>query len=177
MSIPVAVLRLKVRRWAPVDVGRQSTVSVASTPGLMSNVTGPPTRCAPSQTSRIAPTARFVPTLWATTRTWASLLKTGSDANWTSEDEIARSGQVKSVKVRGRMLFRSFVSRVAPPSVTEDNGGVPNAGTGRLDSRGAFGRPMVVGGGGSLFLGGGGGGGGFFALVAPRVCSGEGQEV
>src|SRR2546422_3554142 len=123
MSIPVAVLRLKVRRWAPVDVGRQSTVSVASTPGLMSNVTGPPTRCAPSQTSRIAPAARFVPTLWATTRTWASLLKTGSDANWTSEDEITRSGQVKSVKLRGRMLFRSFVSRVAPPSVTEDNGG------------------------------------------------------
>src|SRR5437867_4715934 len=144
MSIPVAVLRLKVRRWAPVDVGRQSTVRVASTPGLMSNVTGPPTRCAPSQTSRIAPAARFVPTLWATTRTWASLLKTGSDANWTSEDEIARSGQVKSVKVRGRMLFRSFVSRVAPPSVTEDNGGSTTADTVRLDSRAPFGRQMIV---------------------------------
>src|SRR2546427_4165900 len=146
MSTPVAVLRLKVRRWAPVDVGRQSTVSVASTPGLMSNVTGPPTRCAPSQTSRIAPAARFVPTLWATTRTWASLLKTGSEANWTSEDEIARSGQVKSVKVRGRMLFRSFVSRVAPPSVIEDNGGATAAGTGRRDSRGALRRPTVVAG-------------------------------
>src|SRR6059036_3441559 len=144
MSIPVADLRLKVRRWAPVDVGRQSTVSVASTPGLMSNVTGPPTRCAPSQTSRIAPAARFVPTLWATTRTWASLLKTGSDANWTSEDEIARSGQVKSVKLRGRMLFRSFVSRVAPPSATEANGGSTTADTVRLDSSAPFGRQMIV---------------------------------
>src|SRR2546427_10627802 len=97
----------------------------------MSNVTGPPTRCAPSQTSRIAPAARFVPTLWTTTRTCASLLRTGSVANWTSEDEIARSGQVKSVKLRGRMLFRSFVSRVAPPSATEANGGAAGAGTGR----------------------------------------------
>src|SRR2546427_11063801 len=159
MSTPVAVLRLKVRRWAPVDVGRQSTVSVASTPGLMSNVTGPPTRCAPSQTSRIAPAARFVPMLWATTRTWASLFRTGSEANWTSADEIARSGQVKSVKDRERMLFRSFVSRVTPPSVTADSGGAPTAGTGRLDSRGPFGPPMIVGGGGAVFLGGGGGGG------------------
>src|SRR2546427_3569599 len=146
MSAAVAVLRLKVRRWAPVDVGRQSTVSVASMPGLMSNVTGPPTRCAPSQTSRIAPTARFVPTLWATTRTWASLLKTGSDANWTSEDEIARSGQVKSVKVRGRMLFRSFVSRVAPPSVTEDNGGGPSGAAGRRRAEGARRGPTLRGG-------------------------------
>src|SRR2546427_712259 len=130
MSVPVAVLRLKVRTWAPVDVGRHSTVSDASTPGLMSNATGPPTRCAPSQTSRIAPAARFVPMLWATTRTWASLFRTGSEANWTSADEIARSGQGKSVKLRGRMLFRSFVSRVAPPSVTADNGGRATTGTG-----------------------------------------------
>src|SRR2546426_6540923 len=167
MSIPVAVLRLKVRRWAPVDVGRQSTVSVASTPGLMSNVTGPPTRCAPSQTSRIAPAARFVPTLWATTRTWASLLKTGSDANWTSEDEIARSGQVKSVKLRGRMLFRSFVSRVAPPSVTEDNGGSTTPGTPRPDSRAPFGPPMIVAGVVAVFWGGGGGRGVFHTPGAP----------
>src|SRR5439155_25156381 len=117
----------------------------------MSNATGPPTRCAPSQTSRIAPAARFVPTLWATTRTWASLLKTGSDANWTSEDEIARSGQVKSVKLRGRMLFRSFVSRVAPPSVTEDNGGSPTADTVRLDSRAPCCRHMVVSVAGPVF--------------------------
>src|SRR2546425_948837 len=147
MSVPVAVLRLKVRTWAPVDVGRQSTVSDASTPGLMSNVTGPPTRCAPSQTSRIAPAARFVPTLWATTRTWASLFRTGSEAYWTSADEIARSGQVKSVKLRGRMLFRSFVSRVAPPSVTADNGGVPPPATARVGPRGAArGRPSARGG-------------------------------
>src|SRR3989449_11294058 len=162
MSIPVAVLRLKVRRWAPVDVGRQSTVSVASTPGLMSNVTGPPTRCAPSQTSRIAPAARFVPTLWATTRTWASLLKTGSDANWTSEDEIARSGQVKSVKVRGRMLFRSFVSRVAPPSVTEDNGGRSTPETTLALSGAAGGPPATVDGPGGVFAGGGASGCGRF---------------
>src|SRR5947209_18233172 len=146
MSVPVAVLRLKVRTWAPVDVGRHSTVSDASTPGLMSNATGPPTRCAPSQTSRIAPAARFVPMLWATTRTWASLFRTGSEANWTSADEIARSGQVKSVKLRGRMLFRSFVSRVAPPSVTADNGGSTTADTVRLDSRAPFGRQMIVAG-------------------------------
>src|SRR2546427_6335274 len=168
MSTPVAVLRLKVRRWAPVDVGRQSTVSVASTPGLMSNVTGPPTRCAPSQTSRIAPAARFVPTLWATTRTWASLLKTGSDANWTSEDEIARSGQVKSVKLRGRMLFRSFVSRVAPPSVTADNGGATTPGTGRLGPGGAVRGPKIGGGGGAGFLGGRRGGVVFANTRAPR---------
>src|SRR3989440_9063944 len=153
MSIPVAVLRLKVRRWAPVDVGRQSTVRVASTPGLMSNVTGPPTRCAPSQTSRIAPAARFVPTLWTTTRTCASLLRTGSVANWTSEDEIARSGQVKSVKLRGRMLFRSFVSRVAPPSATEANGGGTDAGTVPRDPSGPVGRPMSGGGRGARFVG------------------------
>src|SRR5207245_11573299 len=144
MSVPVAVLRLKVRTWAPVDVGRHSTVSGASTPGLMANATGPPTRCAPSQTSRIAPAARFVPTLWTTTRTCASLLRTGSVANWTSEDEIARSGQVKSVKLRGRMLFRSFVSRVAPPSATETNGGSTTADTVRLDSSAPFGRQMIV---------------------------------
>src|SRR2546426_6610494 len=141
MSVPVAVLRLKVRTWAPVDVGRHSTVSDASTPGLMSNVTGPPTRCAPSQTSRIAPAARFVPTLWATTRTWASLFRTGSEANWTSADEIARSGQVKSVKLRGRMLLRSFVSRVAPPSVTTDSGGCPTPHTIPLDTEGPVGPP------------------------------------
>src|SRR2546421_9465740 len=154
MSVPVAVLRLKVRTWAPVDVGRHSTVSDASTPGLMSNATGPPTRCAPSQTSRIAPAARFVPMLWATTRTWASLFRTGSDANWTSADEIARSGQVKSVKLRGRMLFRSFVSRVAPPSVTADNGGAPPAGTGRPGARAARGGPEGVGVRGAVFWGG-----------------------
>src|SRR2546427_6331398 len=171
MSTPVAVLRLKVRRWAPVDVGRQSTVSVASTPGLMSNVTGPPTRCAPSQTSRIAPAARFVPTLWATTRTWASLLKTGSEANWTSEDEIARSGQVKSVKVRGRMLFRSFVSRVAPPSVTEDNGGGPTPGTGPPGPGGAVGPPRDLAGGAGGFWGGGGGRG---VVPSPARRGGEG---
>src|SRR3989475_4071688 len=168
MSVPVAVLRLKVRTWAPVDVGRHSTVSDASTPGLMSNATGPPTRCAPSQTSRIAPAARFVPMLWATTRTWASLFRTGSEANWTSADEIARSGQVKSVKLRGRMLFRSFVSRVAPPSVTADNGGAPPPDTGRLDPRGPFGRPMIVGGGRRVFLGGGGEGG--VVSAAARPC-------
>src|SRR2546425_5746608 len=151
MSVPVAVLRLKVRTWAPVDVGRQSTVSDASTPGLMSNVTGPPTRCAPSQTSRIAPAARFVPTLWATTRTWASLFRTGSEANWTSADEIARSGQVKSVKLRGRMLFRSFVSRVAPPSVTADSGGATPPGTGRLAPTGAVRGPVNVAGGLAAF--------------------------
>src|SRR2546425_2859281 len=147
MSVPVAVLRLKVRTWAPVDVGRHSTVTDASTPGLMSNATGPPTRCAPSQTSRIAPAARFVPMLWATTRTWASLFRTGSEANWTSADEIARSGQVKSVKLRGRMLFRSFVSRIAPPSLTEDNGGAPTPGTPPPPPRGALGRPLIIGGG------------------------------
>src|SRR2546425_5475777 len=152
MSVPVAVLRLKVRTWAPVDVGRHSTVSGASTPGLMSNATGPPTRCAPSQTSRIAPAARFVPMLWATTRTWASLFRTGSEANWTSADEIARSGQVKSVKLRGRMLFRSFVSRVAPPSVTADNGGAPPPATGRLHPRGPVRGQMVVAGGRGGFL-------------------------
>src|SRR5438128_10458442 len=144
MSVVVGVRRLNVRRWAPVDVGRHRTVKVVSTPGLMSNVTGPPTRCAPSQTSRIAPAARFVPTLWTTTRTCASLLRTGSVANWTSEDEIARSGQVKSVKLRGRMLFRSFVSRVAPPSATEANGGSTTADTVRLDSSAPFGRQMNV---------------------------------
>src|SRR2546428_3981525 len=148
MSVPVAVLRLKVRTWAPVDVGRQRTVRVASTPGLMSKMTGPPTRCAPSQTSRIAPAARFVPTLWATTRTCASLFRTGSEANWMSDDEIARSGQVKSVKVRGKMLFRSFVSRIAPPSVTEDKGGSTTADTVRLDSRAPVGRQLIVAGGG-----------------------------
>src|SRR3989442_9532084 len=152
MSVPVAVLRVKVRTWAPVDVGRHSTVSDASTPGLMSNATGPPTRCAPSQTSRIAPAARFVPMLWATTRTWASLFRTGSEANWTSADEIARSGQVKSVKLRGRMLFRSFVSRVAPPSVTADNGGAPPPDTGPPHPRGPLGRPKVVAGGAAVFL-------------------------
>src|SRR5437870_7608730 len=110
----------------------------------MSNVTGPPTRCAPTQTSRIAPAARFVPTLWTTTRTCTSLLRTGSVANWTSEDEIARSGQVKSVKLRGRMLFRSFVSRVAPPSATEANGGSNTAGTGRPDSTAPVGRQKIV---------------------------------
>src|SRR2546426_615377 len=146
MSVPVAVLRLKVRTWAPVDVGRHSTVTDASTPGLMSNATGPPTRCAPSQTSRIAPAARFVPMLWATTRTWASLFRTGSEANWTSADEIARSGQVKSVKLRGRMLFRSFVSRVAPPSVTADNGGSPTPDPVRLHSTAALRRPVSVAG-------------------------------
>src|SRR2546422_2040389 len=153
MSVPVAVLRLKVRTWAPVDVGRHSTVTDASTPGLMSNATGPPTRCAPSQTSRIAPAARFVPMLWATTRTWASLFRTGSEANWTSADEIARSGQVKSVKLRGRMLFRSFVSRVAPPSVTADNGGATPPGTVPLHSGGAVGGPKIGGGGGPGFFG------------------------
>src|SRR2546426_5996721 len=162
MSVPVAVLRLKVRTWAPVDVGRHSTVSDASTPGLMSNATGPPTRCAPSQTSRIAPAARFVPMLWATTRTWASLFRTGSEANWTSADEIARSGQVKSVKLRGRMLFRSFVSRVAPPSVTADNGGATPPGTGPARPGGPVGGPQDVGGGGARFLGGREGGGVFF---------------
>src|SRR2546426_2635625 len=158
MSVPVAVLRLKVRTWAPVDVGRHSTVSDASTPGLMSNATGPPTRCAPSQTSRIAPAARFVPMLWATTRTWASLFRTGSEANWTSADEIARSGQVKSVKLRGRMLFRSFVSRVAPPSVTADNGGATTPGTGPPASRAPVGRPMIVAGGRAVFFVEAGGG-------------------
>src|SRR5438128_11021392 len=102
MSVPVAVLRLKVRTWAPVDVGRHSTVSDASTPGLMSKMTGPPTRCAPSQTSRIAPAARFVPTLWATTRTCESLFRTGSEAYWMSDDEIARSGQEEGVEERGQ---------------------------------------------------------------------------
>src|SRR3989442_11537163 len=144
MSTPVAVRRLEVRKWVPVDVGRQSTVRIASTPGLMSNVTGPPTRCAPSQTSRIAPAARFVPTLWATTRTCASLFRTGSEANWMSDDEIARSGQVKSVKLRGRMLFRSFVSRIGPPSLTEDNGGGTGAGTARLHVRGPAARQALV---------------------------------
>src|SRR5438445_10866157 len=144
MSVPVAALRLNIKTWVPVDAGRQSTVRVASAPGLMSKVTGPATRWAPSPTSRIAPAARFVPTLWATTRTWASLFRTGSEANWTSADEIARSGQVKSVKLRGRMLFRSFVSRVAPPSVTADNGGSTTADTVRLDSRAPFGRQMIV---------------------------------
>src|SRR3989454_5639569 len=165
MSVPVAVLRLKVRTWAPVDVGRHSTVSDASTPGLMSNATGPPTRCAPSQTSRIAPAARFVPMLWATTRTWASLFRTGSEANWTSADEIARSGQVKSVKLRGRMLFRSFVSRVAPPSVTADNGGGTPPRPARPPPRGPVGGPEGVGGGRAVFLGGGGGG---VVLCNPR---------
>src|SRR3989454_10265027 len=144
MSVLVGVRRLNVRRWAPVDVGRHRTVRVTSRPGLMSNVTGPPTRCAPSQTSRIAPVARFVPTLWATTRTCASLLRTGSVANWTSAEVIARSGQVKSVKVRGRMLFSSFVSRIAPPSETEKSGGSTTADTVRLDSRAPFGRQMIV---------------------------------
>src|SRR2546428_14168800 len=153
VSVPVAVLRLKVRTWAPVDVGRHSTVSGASTPGLMSNATGPPARCAPSQTSRIAPAARFVPMLWATTRTWASLFRTGSEANWTSADEIARSGQVKSVKLRGRMLFRSFVSRVAPPSVTADNGGAPPPPPVRLDSRAPVRRPRIAARPAPAFLG------------------------
>src|SRR2546422_3274552 len=165
MSIPVAVLRLKVRRWAPVDVGRQSTVRVASTPGLMSNVTGPPTRCAPSQTSRIAPAARFVPTLWTTTRTCASLLRTGSVANWTSEDEIARSGQVKSVKLRGRMLFRSFVSRAAPPSATEANGGATTPGTGPPDPSAPLGRPMDLAGAAPPFWAGARAGG---VVYTPR---------
>src|SRR3989441_10547858 len=144
MSVLVGVRRLNVRRWAPVDVGRQRTVRVTSRPGLMSNVTGPPTRCAPSQTSRIAPVARFVPTLWAPTRTCASLLRTGSVANWTAADVIARSGQVKSVKVRGRMLFSSFVSRIAPPSETEKSGGSTTADTVRLDYEATFGRQMIV---------------------------------
>src|SRR2546426_168479 len=135
MSVVVGVRRLNVRRWAPVDVGRHRTVKVVSTPGPMSNVTGPPTRCAPSQTSRIAPVARFVPTLWATTRTWASLLRTGSAANWTSAEAIARSGHVKRVKVRGRMLFSSFVSRIAPPSETENRGGSTAADAARRESR------------------------------------------
>src|SRR2546427_1468964 len=159
MSVPVAVLRLKVRTWAPVDVGRHSTVTDASTPGLMSNATGPPTRCAPSQTSRIAPAARFVPMLWATTRTWASLFRTGSEANWTSADEIARSGQVKSVKLRGRMLFRSFVSRVAPPSVTADSGGATTPATRRLAPRAAAWGPAQAAGVARVLWGGGGGGG------------------
>src|SRR2546427_2342088 len=154
MSVPVAILRLKVRTWAPVDVGRHSTVTDASTPGLMSNATGPPTRCAPSQTSRIAPAARFVPMLWATTRTWASLFRTGSEANWTSADEIARSGQVKSVKLRGRMLFRSFVSRVAPPSVTADNGGAHPPGPGPPRPTAAVRGPKNVAGGRPLLFGG-----------------------
>src|SRR2546426_2039124 len=173
MSVPVAVLRLKVRTWAPVDVGRHSTVSDASTPGLMSNATGPPTRCAPSQTSRIAPAARFVPTLWATTRTWASLFRTGSEANWTSADEIARSGQVKSVKLRGRMLFRSFVSRVAPPSVTADSGGATTPGTGPLGSRGPVGRQIIVAGGRPVFLESPGGGG-VVPKTGPPVVDGGG---
>src|SRR2546427_9052713 len=42
------------------------------------------------------------------------------------------------------MLFRSFVSRVAPPSVTADNGGSTTADTVRLDSRAPFGRQMIV---------------------------------
>src|SRR5439155_1539925 len=109
MSVPVAALRLNIKTWVPVDAGRQSTVRVASAPGLMSKVTGPATRWAPSHTSRIAPAARFVPTLWATTRTWASLFRTGSAANWMSPEEIERSGHVKSVKVRGRMLLSSCV--------------------------------------------------------------------
>src|SRR5438445_720980 len=135
MSVPVAALRLNIKTWVPVDAGRQSTVRVASAPGLMSKVTGPATRWAPSHTSRIAPAARFVPTLWATTRTWASLFRTGSAANWMSPDEIARSGHVKSVKVRGRMLLSSFVSRIAPPSVTANRGGSTTAETGRPDPR------------------------------------------
>src|SRR5256884_9649401 len=160
MSVVVGVRRLNVRRWAPVDVGRHRTVKVVSSPGLMSNVTVPPTRCAPSQTSRIAPAARFVPALWTTTRTCASLLRTGSVANWTSEDEIARSGQVKSVKLRGRMLFRSFVSRVAPPSATEANGGAATPAPGPRHPRGPGGRPQSVAGGGGRRCGGPGGGGG-----------------
>src|SRR2546422_11435452 len=72
-----------------------------------------------------------------------------------SAEEIARSGHVNSVNVRGRMLFRSFVSRIAPPSSTANNGGATTAGTVRLDSSAPFGCQMtdaVTGG----FFGGGG---------------------
>src|SRR5947199_8184501 len=137
MSVPVVVGRLNIKTWVPWDAGRQGTVRVASAPGVMSKVTGPAARWDPSHISGIAPAARFVPTLWATTRTWASLFRTGSAANWMSPEEIERSGHVKSVKVRGRMLLSSFVSRIAPPSVTANRGGSTTAETVRLDSRAA----------------------------------------
>src|SRR2546427_10232953 len=134
MSAPPFVFRVNLSAWAPSVLGRHVTVIVASAPGFRSNVAGPATRWAPSHTSRIAPSARFVPMLWAVTRTGTLLFSTGSEANWMSAEEIARSGHVNSVNVRGRMLFRSFVSRIAPPSSTANSGGATTAGTLRLDS-------------------------------------------
>src|SRR3989454_9901601 len=138
MSAPPFVFRVNLSAWAPSVLGRHVTVIVASAPGLRSNVAGPATRWAPSHTSRIAPSARFVPMLWAVTRTGTLLFTTGSEANWMSAEEIARSGHVNSVNVRGRMLFRSFVSRIAPPSSTANSGGSTTAGTVRLASRAPF---------------------------------------
>src|SRR2546428_12178650 len=73
-----------------------------------------------------------------------SLLSAGEGASLAAREVIARAGQVKSVKVRGRMLFSSFVSRIAPPSETEKSGGSTTADTVRLDSRAPFGRQMIV---------------------------------
>src|SRR2546422_7655891 len=172
MSAPPFVFRVNLSAWAPSVLGRHVTVIVASAPGFRSNVAGPATRWAPSHTSRIAPSARFVPMLWAVTRTGTLLFTTGSEANWMSAEEIAMSGHVNSVNVRGRMLFRSFVSRIAPPSSTANSGGANTAGTVRLDSSGPVGWQMTGAatggffwgrGGGVLFVpkpGGGGGGGG-----------------
>src|SRR2546426_3022562 len=139
MSAPPFVFRVNLSAWAPSVLGRHITVIVASAPGFRSNVAGPATRRAPSHTSRITPSARFVPMLWAVTRTWTLLFTTGSEANWMSAEEIARSGHVNSVNVRGRMLFRSFVSRIAPPSSTANSGGSTTPDTLRLDSRAPFG--------------------------------------
>src|SRR6266508_1471598 len=134
MSGPLGTFVANVRTCAPTEVGRHVTVIAASPPGVRSNVTGPPTRVAASQISSIAPVARFVPRLWTVTRTETSLFTTGAVVNWTSADEIARSGQVYKVKVRAKRLFVSSVSRTRPPSVTARTGGSTTAEIARLDS-------------------------------------------
>src|SRR3989442_14330226 len=156
MSAPPFVFRVNLSPWAPGAPGRHVTVIGAAAPGFRSNVAGPATRWAPSHTSRIAPSTRFVPMLCAVTRTWTLLFTTGSEANWMSAEEIARSGHVNSVNVRGRMLFRSFVSRIAPPSSTANSGGSTTADTVRLDSSAPFGCQMTDAVTVEFFGGGGG---------------------
>ena len=51
-----------------------------------------------------------------------------------SADVITRSGHVNSVRVTGRMLFASFVSRIAPPSVGFTRGGSTTTEMGTLVS-------------------------------------------
>src|SRR2546425_3500921 len=168
MSAPPFVFKVNLSAWAPSVPGRHVTVIVAAAPGFRSNVAGPATRWAPSHTSRIDPSARFVPMLWAVTRTWTLLFTTGSEANWMSAEEIARSGHVNSVNVRGRMLFRSFVSRIAPPSSTANSGGSTPPDTPRLDSSAPVGCQMTGARAVGFFWGGG-----VIVLVVQTPAGGE----